>query len=443
VAESLPERRPRGCVENWPEAETGAYDPRCCRFPKSCSATVYDEAHVAETDLEPSPAAEPQQADVSTLLRLVDEFGDLRYAAGDATMLTEDRRINGLAAAVRARIAAVLPQQPVQARSREGSLLWQHTCGSVFGISVTPMVPGPCADCADKDDPWRPLLVGGTPAPENDPGAPLRCPGCGAVDWSITGQVWECKFCRVTMTPRADRDRHEPHLDGPREPTAEERAEHDLLQALAVDRLDEVLPAIAELREQLRLTQQDRHRDGARLAEALAEVERLKAELAAEEEGRREDWVGRLTSTQSDPLVLSLPEVPEGAVALIGVRKPHRRYPFHAESGGWRNDDGDGAPWKFSAVLHREHPEGVTAEMAPPREPRTWPVLADAPDDLPTLRGRSGAAYGRSHFAEGVPVYRVLDDLTGELEGRAYSFYALQGLDGPLTEVFDEPGGAS
>ena len=25
------------CVQRWPECEDGAYDPRCCRFPKSCS----------------------------------------------------------------------------------------------------------------------------------------------------------------------------------------------------------------------------------------------------------------------------------------------------------------------------------------------------------------------------------------------------------------------
>lgn len=31
-----PARDPR-CVEAWPECQSGAYDPRCCRFPKSCS----------------------------------------------------------------------------------------------------------------------------------------------------------------------------------------------------------------------------------------------------------------------------------------------------------------------------------------------------------------------------------------------------------------------
>lgn len=39
AAESLPTlpRRLRSCVEQWPECEPDAYNPACCRFPKSCS----------------------------------------------------------------------------------------------------------------------------------------------------------------------------------------------------------------------------------------------------------------------------------------------------------------------------------------------------------------------------------------------------------------------
>lgn len=44
--------RLRECVENWPECETGGYNPSCCRFPSSCSATVYDETAVKPEDLE-------------------------------------------------------------------------------------------------------------------------------------------------------------------------------------------------------------------------------------------------------------------------------------------------------------------------------------------------------------------------------------------------------
>jgi hypothetical protein len=42
VSERLPgagdaDGRDPECVQRWPECEDGAYDPRCCRFPKSCS----------------------------------------------------------------------------------------------------------------------------------------------------------------------------------------------------------------------------------------------------------------------------------------------------------------------------------------------------------------------------------------------------------------------
>lgn len=50
----LERRRLRECVDRWPGAETGEYDPRCCRFPKSCSADVYSDEHVTDADLEPT-----------------------------------------------------------------------------------------------------------------------------------------------------------------------------------------------------------------------------------------------------------------------------------------------------------------------------------------------------------------------------------------------------
>jgi hypothetical protein len=29
--------RDTACIEQWPDCRNGDYDPRCCRFPKSCS----------------------------------------------------------------------------------------------------------------------------------------------------------------------------------------------------------------------------------------------------------------------------------------------------------------------------------------------------------------------------------------------------------------------
>jgi hypothetical protein len=48
----VPTRRIKACVEAWPDCETGLYDPRCCRFPKSCSCTIYDLEYVEDCDLE-------------------------------------------------------------------------------------------------------------------------------------------------------------------------------------------------------------------------------------------------------------------------------------------------------------------------------------------------------------------------------------------------------
>jgi hypothetical protein len=76
--------------------------------------------------------------------------------------------------------------------------------------------------------------------------------------------------------------------------------------------------------------------------------------------------------------VLCLPEVPEGAVALKGNSTGDRYVP-HATRGSWVAPNYTGA---LHVVLAREHPEGVTVEFAPPREPRTWPKLDDAPSDV-------------------------------------------------------------
>ena len=45
-------RRLASCVERWPGCESGAYDPACCRFPKSCSP----HGNHPDDELEPQPA---------------------------------------------------------------------------------------------------------------------------------------------------------------------------------------------------------------------------------------------------------------------------------------------------------------------------------------------------------------------------------------------------
>ena len=39
------------CLEAWPECESGKYDPRCCRFPKSCSPDEYDNPNPFTPDI--------------------------------------------------------------------------------------------------------------------------------------------------------------------------------------------------------------------------------------------------------------------------------------------------------------------------------------------------------------------------------------------------------
>lgn len=58
IDEVRPRRRLRACVEAWPDCETGDYNPSCCRFPKSCSADIYDPDRISTEDLEPSTEEE-------------------------------------------------------------------------------------------------------------------------------------------------------------------------------------------------------------------------------------------------------------------------------------------------------------------------------------------------------------------------------------------------
>lgn len=75
---SATQPRLRACVEAWPDAHEGGYDPRCCRFPKSCSADVYDPAHVTAEDLEcpamTAPEPTPTAEHIDAVARVVHRF---------------------------------------------------------------------------------------------------------------------------------------------------------------------------------------------------------------------------------------------------------------------------------------------------------------------------------------------------------------------------------
>jgi hypothetical protein len=88
------------------------------------------------------------------------------------------------------------------------------------------------------------------------------------------------------------------------------------------------------------------------------------------------EWLRRLLpAAESGPVVLTLPQVPDGAVALRGEATGTR---YELTVDGWRF----GAELVVSLGELLQVEGSVTVESAPPREPRTWPKL-DPVEDLP------------------------------------------------------------
>ncbi|WP_433078955.1 hypothetical protein ACQP1P_38800 [Dactylosporangium sp. CA-052675] len=280
-----------------------------------------------------------------------------------------------------ARLKAAAPGRTEQARDGNGYPLFIHACGHVSPGPTPGVAEGEhyCFPACPKPGAWRPLLVA-TDAPQQDGPAPERIAQAhdfnGVPLWiHLCGEVEAFRNVPLDEPPFGD----------------------------GCDRCDSGYPQPGDWRP-----------------------------LLAEPSLRPP---GPAKAQQDGPVVLTLPEVPEGAVALTGGTR-WVRSPYLPDA--WVLDGGS-VPHMLGAVLDREG--SVTVEMAPPREPRTWPKLDEAPGGEPQLRGASGTVYRYSHYTEGVPVYRACDETTGELVGRSYSFYVLQHLDGPLTEVFDAEAG--
>jgi len=91
----------------------------------------------------------------------------------------------------------------------------------------------------------------------------------------------------------------------------------------------------------------------------------------------------------------------------------------------------------------REAQELLFAELREPvvmREPRTWPRLDGASDDVRKVRGASGRLYYRIGIDAWSPLSGASED-SERPTARRFSHW--QEADGPLTEVFeDEQGGA-
>lgn len=122
------------------------------------------------------------------------------------------------------------------------------------------------------------------------------------------------------------------------------------------------------------------------------------------------------------PLVLSLPEVPEAAVALVGVSSG-ATYP--RDGMAWRFDQSETGLIGLGELLDREGE--VEVRVASQTEPRTWPKVEGPPIDLGAVRGASGRVYHRlSKYGH---TFKTLG-------GSPLPFNELQRVDGPLEEVF-------
>jgi hypothetical protein len=302
---------------------------------------------------------------------------------------------------------------------------------------------------------WWPMTVVEVD-PEPQPAEPERMSRCQVAQRCLKG------MCEPTDECPSD-----PVSSGPgnREPDPREVADTHLMMTLGVDRLDGVIPAIESLladRKTLMLVESElgvtrpedvvtslekrfnalvlarRARDEA--VSRMQESERSTAALMVQLGQMYEDLgvetgvealaaIERLKRepAESGPVVLSLPQVPPGAVALVDVISGARWR--RDEDDRWEKEDREGFTLTLGEILQSGP---VTVEFAPPREPRTWPKL-DPPDpETITLRGASGTIYKRRGGSESA--------WYGHRDGRTIcrSLGALCGEDGPLTEVVDD-----
>jgi hypothetical protein len=353
-------------------------------------------------------------------------------------------------------IAALLPQQPVQARTRSGDLIWQHIpCGwpHPWHPDAEPDT-GPDSDPAGchMPGPWRPLLVGGNPAPEPagetyDEQTLVKVydalKRAGLSEGQSINAVDEMQNLGLLFRERlATNPAPEPDL------MAQVMAERDEARA-EVERLKAPAPLFTNGKGEIHVTavldEQGTPRLAVQWPPGVAEladpeygalrsqIAHLEVELAATQQ------MLNVAMQRPDPLVLSLPTVPEGAILVGGTTG--RRYVLL--DGWWRRADGEtDYSCNLFALLSDEGTARV--EMAPPREPRTWPKLDGAPEEMTRrkVRGASGTVYAL-RYPLGNPVFwHAISDF--ELGGTTVDmpFAGLQQIDGPLTEVFDdEPGG--
>lgn len=395
------------------------------------------------------PTEKPQQADASVLLDLVWQLRnmvDQDTAADDAHALLD-------------RIEALAPQHPVQARSITGRPLWHHACGGVRAGDA--WADGRAHGCTTPLGPWRPLLVGGDPAPERKlvgpPRAHLDAP-CTDACYETAPEGGEIERLRRLLKTQAENfsaavDKLIAGRDDARanltralqargeflDETIRLRAEIERLKS-DNDRLTRVQKRTEAEDLQVIAERDDYYEWADRLAETIAEF--LHIDIG-EHSNMNLPWQAALIALtdavsppqQDGPIVLTLPS---DAVALIGQRNYRVRY---ARKGPdlWISDDNDGAySYKLVQILEREG--SVTVEMAPPRVPRTWPKLTEEHADLPSVVSVERHGTWRRLA---LPDDRLYEQSDGFGAIRVSLRLPLSGLQllGDVFEVLDEPGG--
>lgn len=369
-------------------------------------------------------ADEAEPPVVSPLLDLVRQYGSQRHMNGLnlGGALPDTQGHKAAAAALLDRIAALVAQQPVQARDGDDEPLWIHACGKVVGWK--PSDP-PAWACDNDTGPWRPLLVGGDPAPKAEDSL-MQALGVESPEevrpaieeWKARAHKWESIGARV-------------------------------MAELGVDRPDELLRTVKYFQSSGYLGLA-RERD-----EARAEVERLRVEhrsgdgcshfgrllevLGAENLREALAEIERLKAAQSDPLVLSLPtgsprifEVPIAPEGITRVSDSQDEvWTLDSDDGMWHCDVQGWSPLPWHLLL-ADH--GRLVEVAPPREPRTWPQLD--PEWEPNL-----PVHAKVDGYDGVWLRLGPDDCFVQPGSQPRTLAGLRVL-GDVTEVFDEPGGA-
>lgn len=81
-------RRESACVQEWAGCDSGEYNPSCCRFPKSCSATSVRNRAYRAGSLEPATAPTEATRQPLTLKQALGTL-DIEFDLEDGDILTD------------------------------------------------------------------------------------------------------------------------------------------------------------------------------------------------------------------------------------------------------------------------------------------------------------------------------------------------------------------